>query len=176
MVFFFQFLLLLNIIQFETGSCYGSGGVIVPRAGRHLSGKLSTSEWVKTGGGNQPSSVDSGIGSPRSLQGALYSPKVRGGGETIYRRVHCTTDLDTLYYRFRYTVPQAQIHCTTGSDTLYYRVRYTELQAQINCTTGSDTLYYRFRYTEVQAQINCTTGLDKLNYRLRYTVLQVQIH
>jgi len=51
--------------KYETAS---GGGVIVPRSGRHLSGKLSTSV--------QPSSVDSGIGSPRSTMGTAYSPKV----------------------------------------------------------------------------------------------------
>ena len=77
---------------------------------------------------------------------------------------------DTLYYRHRYTVLQAQIHCTTGSHTLYYRLRYTVLQAQIQCTTGTDTLYYRLRYTILQAQIHCTctTGSNSLYYRSRH--------
>ena len=64
---FFHF---FDAFQFESSS------VIVQRVGRHLSGKIGNSEWAKSTGGNQPSSVDSGIGSPRSLQGQIYSPKV----------------------------------------------------------------------------------------------------
>ena len=57
-----------------------SAGVIVNRGGSHLAANSLNSETKTTG--NQPNSVDSGIGSPRSLQGPVYSPKVRNKYKT----------------------------------------------------------------------------------------------